>query len=126
MCTKRINPEKRMTTRRPLNFNSRIGQEILQRLKSGIETNGPSTGKQIQEYLNRGKDRTRAILLDFHEAKLIHIWDWATDKDGRFVVPIYIWGPGEDAPRPPRRTNTETHNCLGQPRKSTTTEEKKV
>lgn len=101
MCTKAVGKLETTSPRKSLDFTSRVGQELLKRMEEILTTHGESSAAQIGPLLNRGPDRTRVILLDMQQAGYLHIWDWAPDKDGRMVIPIYTWGPGEDAPRPP-------------------------
>lgn len=42
------------------------------------------------------------------ERKNVHVADYQDDIRGRRFVPMFRWGPGNDAPRPgPRRTPAE-------------------
>jgi hypothetical protein len=43
---------------------------------------------------------TRFHVRDLHEAKQIHVADWAKDTRGRMMVRLYRWGTQEDAARP--------------------------
>jgi hypothetical protein len=104
--------------RKPLNFNSNIGRELIAKIRQHLEENGACTVSQLVPVINRTSDRTRNIVFDMWNGRLLHVWDWGADKDGRFVIPIYAWGDEPDAERPPRRPPyIPTGRPTGRPRK---------
>lgn len=92
----------------------------------------PSTHLELQEALTE-KPTTRADLarrVGLHPNTIgkwlkamrdegrVCIWEWGKAADGRLTVPIYLWAPDGDAPRPgPKLTPAERMRELRKRRK---------
>lgn len=61
----------------------------------------PRTMGQVQEATGMFRSAPRLVLWRMHSAGLIHIQSWTVVGIRKAWTPIFAWGSGADAPRPP-------------------------
>lgn len=70
-----------------------------------IKTGG--TNKQLVEACGLGFLPVRKMILALHRRGLIRVVLWVEDSIGRKRIPVYAWGSGPDATKPPAMSPEE-------------------
>lgn len=77
----------------------------------------PQTFEQLAEASGLSKTAVQRWALSIRSH--IHIADYAPDKRGRKFVPMFVWGEGEDAPRPgPQKSAAQRMQAVRDRRKA--------
>lgn len=62
----------------------------------------PNTIPDAADFVGVGRVACYRIITTMHHLKLVHVSDWLIQYDRR-TLPVYAFGPGEDAPAPIKR-----------------------
>lgn len=79
----------------------RVGMAGYVRLLARLRMR-PSTIPDAVGFVGVGRGACYRIITTMHHLKLVHVSAWSTDYDRR-TLPVYAYGPGEDAPAPALR-----------------------
>lgn len=81
----------------------------------------PQSYRQLAAISQLNKPAVEHWVRSLRAQELAHVAGWGPDKRGRLFVPLFVWGPGRDAPRPgPLRTDAERMRDLRAARKGLT------
>lgn len=62
----------------------------------------PSNVNELAEASGLAVPTTRRFVLALERERAIRVVGWEQDRLGRYVTKVYAFGPGKDAPKPPK------------------------
>lgn len=85
-----------------MNFSRSVSQEKLELIVNLCKIG--RTKLELEHIVGIQRRTTTTYLRYLMDTKQVHIGKWTTTETNNYPVPVYMAGPGEDAPKPPRRT----------------------
>lgn len=70
----------------------------------------PLTAPELQAKVHAHINHVRRVLRELHDSGEIHVAEWKGTKTRH--APVWLAGPGTDAPKPPGKTSNERYKLM--------------
>lgn len=80
---------------------------VKDRVFEALKRGEPMSTPQVAAEVGCGEATARAAIHELHKQRYIHIKAWERNSNFGCPYAIWVWGYGEDAPRPARKREAE-------------------